>query len=295
MVSSLYRKIIPLSVRSIIYEAFLGSIIVFIRNFKMNTKSKFVFLFQWILHKTDENIALAFMGRYGLTSYPYPHMLEYKNMEIKVEFDSILRLPFVMHNNKKLYFQKSYTTKYIIRIYRSLLIEQDIRSAHRYVKSYDELRSKILLDIGSAEGIFALDTIELVDHVYLFECDQLWVEALQATFNPWREKVTIIRKYVGNKTNDNFTTIDDFLKDKIIDNLFLKMDIEGAEKFALSGAINTLKKGKNINLAVCTYHIKNDPEVISNFMASLGYAYEFSNGLMYWARRLSKGLIRCQN
>ena len=81
--------------------------------------------------------------------------------------------------------------------YKGLLIEQDRRSAHRYVGSYEELRGKTLLDIGAAEAIFTLDTIEYINHAYLFECDEAWVEALNATFTPWKDKITIVRKYVS--------------------------------------------------------------------------------------------------
>lgn len=81
--------------------------------------------------------------------------------------------------------------------YRGLLIEQDKRSAHRYVDSYEELKGKTLLDIGAAEAIFTLDTIEYMDHAYLFECDESWIEALEVTFAPYKEKITIVRKYVS--------------------------------------------------------------------------------------------------
>ena len=56
----------------------------------------------------------------------------------------------------------------------------------------------VLLDVGSAEGIFALTHIEKLKHVVLFERNAQWVEALEATFAPWKEKVTIIRKYVSD-------------------------------------------------------------------------------------------------
>ena len=71
------------------------------------------------------------------------------------------------------------------------------------------------------------------------------------------------------------------------------MDIEGAERLALEGAEKILKQGKNNHLAICTYHRKNDPEYISNLMSGYGYSFEFSEGYMYWNKRLSKGVIRC--
>jgi predicted RNA methylase len=233
------------------------------------------------------------MGKHGITSYPYKYMLEYKNRQINVIMDPEKELPYVLHNNKKLYFQREYGKEKIIKIYRSLIIEQDCRSAHRYVRSYDELKDKILLDIGSAEGIFALDTIELTKHVYIFECDKQWIAPLEATFAPWREKVSIIEKYVSDKTDEQNLKLDDFLGNKKTDNLFLKMDIEGAEKSALAGATETLSNSKKMQLAICTYHKKEDPEIISNLVASFGFNFEFTDGLMFWSKRLSKGLIRC--
>jgi hypothetical protein len=293
MLTKFYRKLIPLTIRTILYDAFVSHALYFIRNFRVIAKSRFTYWFRWMLPKTEENLAYSFMGKYGLTSYPYEYMLEYRNIEIIVFTDAELGLPYVLHNNKKLYFQAGYNKDKIIKIYRSLIIEQDLRSSHRYVKSYDELKGKTLLDIGSAEAIFALDTIELTNHVYLFECDSQWLAPLEATFAPWREKVSIIEKFISNKTDQTNLRIDDFLSGKARDNLFIKMDIEGAEKQALAGASEILLKGKNIQLAICTYHLKNDPESISGLISSFGYSFEFSDGLMYWGKKLSKGLIRC--
>ncbi len=295
MLASLYRKILPYSVRKLIYDAVLGRIIFFFRHFSVICKSKLIFLFGFLLPKTEQNEAYAFIGRYGLTSYPYKYMLEYKGLKISILFDDQRKLPYVVHNNRKLYFPESYTAEKTIKDYRALLIEQDARSSHRYVRSYDELRGKSLLDVGSAEGIFALDTIELTAHVYIFECEDFWLKPLKATFEPWKQKVSFVKKYVGNRTEGGFITLDDFLSDLPKDNLFIKMDIEGAERPALEGAAKTLKSGKNIQLAVCSYHRPGDPEFISKLLSGYGYSCEFSNGLMYWNKRLSKGLIRSHN
>ena len=292
MIAKLYRNIFPASIRHFIYEAFLGSLLYHVRHIRVHIRSKFAYLFSWFLPNTEENVALAFIGKYGITSYPDPYSLEYKNQKPTVLTDNTERLPYVIHNNKKLYFPKTMSHENISTLYLSLIIEQDSRSAHRYVTSYDELKGKILLDIGSAEGIFSLDTIELVEHVYLFEFETFWQEALNATFKPWLHKATIVAKYIGDKTEGSFITIDDFLKDKSKDNLFIKMDIEGAEQSALKGALSILKEGKNINVAVCTYHRPEDPKVISELLSSLGYSYEFTQGMMYWGKRLSKALIR---
>jgi len=235
------------------------------------------------------------MGKHGLTSYPFNHSLENQKISINVDFDSSLNLPYVIHNYKKLYFPNSFSNEKILKDYQSLIIEQDVHSSHRYVKSYDQLKGKTLLDIGSAEGIFALDTIEIVHQAYLFECESDWISALEATFSPWKEKVTIVKKYISDQTDESKITIDEYLKDKNKDNLFIKMDIEGAEQSAISGALNTLKTANNIHLAICTYHRKQDPVFISNLISSLGYKFEFTEGFIFWDRRLSKAVIRCYN
>jgi hypothetical protein len=294
MVAQLYRNLIPASFRQSIYDAFLGDSLHFMRHFRVHLRGKLTFLFGWLLPKTEENSALAFIGKHGITSYPAAYSLDYKNLTVNVLEDKNKNLRYVLHNGRKLFFPTVYSHDKIKTLYASLITEQDIRSAHRYVETYDELTGKTLLDIGSAEGIFSLDTIELVDHVYLFECEDFWIEALTATFEPWASKTTIVRNYVGDKTEGIFTTIDDFLSDKSKDNLFLKMDIEGAEQSALRGAAQTLRTGKNLNVAVCTYHRPEDPKVISEFLAACGFTFTFTEGYLFWGKRLSKALIRAK-
>lgn len=48
---------------------------------------------------------------------------------------------------------------------------------------------------------------------------------------------------------------------------FIKMDIEGSERNALAGALQTLKKWKP-RMAISSYHIKGDPAAISAFIWS---------------------------
>ena len=76
------------------------------------------------------------------------------------------------------------------------------------------MKGKSLLDVGSAEGIFTLDVIDLIEHAYLFECDDEWVEALEATFLPWKDKITIVRKYVSDMDDENNTTLDSYFQVK---------------------------------------------------------------------------------
>jgi len=292
MLAQLYRNILPLNLRQPIYDFFLGRIMFFVRHFKVIVTSKFTFLFSFLLTKNEENKAYSFMGKHGLTSYPYDYMLEYQKREIKVERDIEQNLLFVLHNEKRLYFPEFYSEEKVKKDYRALIIEQDSRSSHRYVRSYDELLGRTLLDVGAAEGIFSLDTIELTKRVIIIECLEHWQKPLQATFAKWNDKVTFVKKYVGNKSIGDFITIDEVLANEVKESLFIKMDIEGAERMALEGAENTLKAGKNIHWAITTYHRSGDPEFFAELLSRNGYVHEFSAGLMYWNKRLSKGVIR---
>lgn len=293
MLLQLYRKLIPLYFRQKMYDWLVGDVVFFFRHFSVILNAKARHWFRFAFPASDRNMALAFIGKHGITSYPYPYMLEYRNRAVEVLVDLERQLPYVMHNGHKLFFPKGHTTPRIEKDYRALITEQDPRSAHRYVKSYDELKGKTLLDVGAAEGIFSLDTIELTHHTILFECVDYWQPALEATFAPWRNKVTIVKKFVGDKTHNNYISLDDFLGNDP-NNLFLKMDIEGAERLALAGASRLLKESKNMQLAICTYHRPGDPEFMDHLLRQNGFATEFTDGLMYWNKRLSKGLIRAK-
>lgn len=294
MLTKLYRRILPHSLRQFIYDFVLSDLLIYKRNIRVLSKGKLHYWLGFLLPKSEQNSAYAFIGKYGLTSYPNSYMLEYKNKPVDVYRDNVSGLPYVLHNEKKLFFRKNYSDELVRKDYLALITEQDIRAAHRYVRSYDELRGKVLLDVGSAEGIFSLDTIEYADHIYLFEYDKDWIEPLNATFDSWKHKVTIIQKYVWDSSSENHIILDDFFSDKPNHNIFIKMDIEGAERRAFSGAVNLLNQGTEIQLAVTTYHRKGDPEYLQNLFESNGFKCEFSDGYMYWGGKLSKGVIRCR-
>ncbi|GHT38204.1 hypothetical protein AGMMS49965_00830 [Bacteroidia bacterium] len=216
-------------------------------------------------------------------------MWEYRNLPVECIYDNSQKLYYVVHNGKKLYF-KGDTPKDIVSLYQSLRIEQDIRAPHRYVDDYSRLKGKTLLDIGAAEGIFSLDVIEFVQHVYLFECDKDWTAALNATFAPWKDKITIVEKYVSDINDESNITIDRFLEGKDKSNLFLKMDIEGYEQAALRGAANTLKEVRDLDYSICTYHYPNDAEEIHKTLSDNHFESEFTDGFFYWGRGKEPGL-----
>lgn len=293
MLIRIYRRILPVSFRQKMYDAFLGRILGFFRNIHLHIAGKFFLLFGRLLPRSEKRLAYAFIGKHGLSSYPFPAALQYKSLKIAVERDQESNLPFVMHQGKKLFFPELFSDEKVETEYLRLLIEQDPQSPHRYIPSYKSLKNRVLLDVGAAEGIFALDTIEWVNRVYLFEYEEYWQKALVETFKPWQEKVTIVRKYVSDETKGMEVSIDDFLAQREKENLFIKMDIEGAERKALAGARRTLQSAKDIYLSVVGYHRKGDPKFITNFVEEYQFKHEFAPGYLYWNRRLSKAVILC--
>ena len=137
--------------------------------------------------------------------------------------------------------------------------------------------------------MFVLANIESLKHAYLFECDEEWMEALNYTFKAWNNRITIINKYISDKDSDTETIIDNFVRDNKVFPDFIKMDIEGAEQAALSGAKLTLTSAADLKLAVCTYHNHDDAYMISTFFNRLSYDFSFTKGVLLI---LNKGFAR---
>ena len=69
------------------------------------------------------------------------------------------------------------------------------------------------------------------------------------------------------------TTLDDFVKQHNIPRVdFIKADIEGAERDMLKGARHVLKTFAP-RLALCTYHLPDDPEVMAHLIKEANPAY----------------------
>jgi hypothetical protein len=230
--------------------------------------------------------------------FPYSFVYKYNAKDILVTKDKKSGLSYVLHNNRKLYFPKGISKRDIQQIYSSLLVEQDNNSPHKYLTETFNISDKdIFVDVGSAEGILSLDLVDKAKAVYLFEYEERWIEALEATFAPWKDKVTIVKKYVSDKVSEHETTIDSYFRE-FQENLLIKIDVEGAESSVLSGATETLKKD-NVKIICCTYHKQEDAEKFEMLLNRLGYKTEFSNGYMLWkyCKELKppffrKGLIR---
>lgn len=191
---------------------------------------------------------------------------DYLKKDIMVEHDTSIHLSYVIHNGRKMYFPRSMSDEAIKQYYRSNLLEQDKKSAHCYftdMSIYPE--GGVFVDLGAAEGNFSLDLLDRAAHIYLFEGDENWIEALNATFCLWEDKVTIVPKYVGNKDEDKYVTLSNYFgKEKCID--VIKMDIEGSEVDVVQDNVAFFESHNETVLVVCVYHKENDEAEIKKLL-----------------------------
>ncbi|MDR2456988.1 MAG: FkbM family methyltransferase [Clostridiales Family XIII bacterium] len=83
----------------------------------------------------------------------------------------------------------------------------------------------------------------------------------------------IIENENNRKEEIELTTIDDFVHENNLSSIdFIKADIEGAERLMLKGAKNTLKDF-GPKLAICTYHLPGDPEVLESLIHEANSKY----------------------
>jgi hypothetical protein len=224
---------------------------------------------------------LTYLKSNPIATFPYSFTEKYNELEINVFEDSISNLKYVIHQNNSLYFKRSLSTESIKKMYRELLIEQDISSPHCYLnKEFTVDYGDVVVDCGAAEGIFALSIIDLSSKVYIIESDPEWIEALNLTFFKWKEKVCIVNKFISNIDADKFITLDSYFGDKKIS--FLKIDVDGSENNLVQGAKNLFSKSENLKIALCTYHKLDDYNYFYNFFQDLKYDLVSSSGYMFF-------------
>jgi hypothetical protein len=244
---------------------------------------------------------LNYLRTNPIAVFPYDFQNQYiaRNIEVFDDHDKGLR--YVLQGGKRLYFKKRWSKQKIRNLYNLLSKEQDFRSPHRYLTDQFKFEDgEVLVDVGVAEGNFALSIVEKASRVILFEADKEWIEPLKATFEPWKNKVLIVNKYVSDITNSGKTKLDDFIfPDET--GTFLKIDVEGAESKLLNGCKRILAEQKPFKIAICTYHKQEDEKEFSSLLTQNGFETSHSDGFMlfFYDKKIKppyfrRGLIRAE-
>lgn len=226
---------------------------------------------------------MDFASENGIRMYCYPFYDEYMERNASVCYDGERGLYYGVCFGRKMYLSRKFDTPRKAELYfQYACMEQDERSPHRYLSPHFCVeKGDVGVDVGAAEGVFALQIINEAEHVYLIEADADWCEALEATFCNDKDKVTIIKGYVSDVDQGENLSLDTVFKDQKID--FIKMDIEGAERKALRGARRLIERCVP-KMAVCTYHKAEDEKVIREWLLEAG-SYKIQN---------SPGYVVCQ-
>lgn len=230
----------------------------------------------------DKKDILAYLRDNDIAVFPYPFPDEYKASDIELQKDPRNGLHYMLWEGKKLYYKDGGRVSKAQQYFNSLRLEQDIRSPHRYLAGdFDVKKGDVVVDVGAAEGNFSLSIIEKAGFVHLFEADPRWIRALEATFEPWRDKVKIIRKFVSDTSSGDSVALDDVLgEDQPVN--FIKADVEGAEAEVLRGANRILTEQERLRIAICTYHRQEDADILDEMLRQYGFSTGFSDGYMLY-------------
>lgn len=221
--------------------------------------------------------------------------------EIAIYRDELAKMYYTFWNGKRMYLKRRIDREETARVYiRKLLKEQYVHSPHCYQKrGFETHKGDILLDGGAAEGFWSLDHIDVAEHIYICEGDREWLEAMEKTFRPYQDRVTLISKWLGGKGASDRITINDINNERNLD--VIKLDIEGTEEEVLRSAVQTMGN-KDMRIIACTYHKSTDGNVLRDMLRVNGFYTEFSKGYMVFLYdaykmqpELRRGLILPKN
>jgi len=171
-------------------------------------------------------------------------------------------------------------------------------------------RGDYVVDAGANLGIFTFLASQKVGdsgHIFAFEPVKFFITCLEESMKiNLSENISLLELALGNEdenitffiskedpsvcgkfetsASDTSSTVEQVKLDtlvfekKMIEKVnFLKMDIEGSEREALAGAKETIFMFSP-KLAICTYHLKDDPIVLSNIIRSINPKYKIHFG-----------------
>jgi hypothetical protein len=233
------------------------------------------------------------------TIIPYSFTLDYDYHQSEVHFDEAACMHYVYLGKHRLYYHRGFTNKEEIQqSFTFLTIEQHPDSPHRYLDSVFSIDAgDVVADIGAAEGNFSLMVADIAKEIIIVESDPIWMEALYKTFEPWKEKVRIINKEIGERNDDRTITLDQLQNTNKI--TAIKMDIEGAEIKVLTQAQSFLRENP-MKMAIAAYHRESDAKQIDNLLKMNRYETAFTKGFMLFVYDIlkppffRKGLVKAR-
>lgn len=196
-------------------------------------------------------------------------------------------------------------------------LDKDLEIMSGYFEKYTPKKGDLVLDCGSYVGCFTIIASKLVGikgKVIALEPDKTSYRKLLANIelNKLKNVIAINKGLWEKEGKQNFfertsrgssfifesenmktvsvdvTTIDNVVKDLKLEKLdFIKMDVEGAELFALKGAKKTLQNIKP-NLAIATYHII-DGKTTDKYVEKLLKKYNYKTETGFMQHRVTYG------
>ena len=168
-----------------------------------------------------------------------------------------------------------------IKYWIYLIEEQLPDSPHCYLEKngkFNVAEGDIVVDVGAAEGYFCIEHMDKIKHGYVFETEDYWFNVLEKTYRPYKNKITLIKGFVGDSEGN--ISLDSYFKDKEKPT-FIKLDVEGAEGSVLRSMSDLMKNPMSpLRLAICTYHRQEDAGYFEHLLGDL-YEIQYSHSY-YW-------------
>lgn len=251
---------------------------------------RLLIIFYWMFYarnnvKADELLRFLIKPKVKSLGKKLIHTIDETEKYFVVEFTAI---------NHKLYWPKECA---IDGIYQVACETFESSDWHYYQKAHTHvLPNDVVLDIGAAEGLFALSVIDHCGKVIMIEPNDFFYRALEESFSRFKHKIEIHNVAVGNHegeilfdetslsghvgsnntgsgTSKKITKVDTLLRDEEkID--YLKADLEGFELEMLKGAAEIIKKHKP-KIAITSYHRQNVSDEITSYIKSIVPEYKF--------------------
>ena len=234
--------------------------------------------------REDIRVLGQYLRRNAVTVFPYEFTKQYDLRNVTVRKDLDKGMLYVLDRDRKIYLRRKYHSIFRAqRYYNGILLEQDIRSPHRYTSDiFRPPRGCVIFDVGGAEGYFSLQYIDVADKIYIFECNEEWNEALRCTFSRYGDKVEVVNKIITDYTDETHICLDDFIEQRNLQNeaIFIKVDAEGYEPLIVRGLRKAIVSQKQLYLALCTYHVAEHKEMLASVFQ--GWQTEQSDGYMLY-------------